>query len=106
MPQQNDIRLTKAQILAISKVFMKLEDEWLEELLGRRRFLTLKDAIGRIEAPVFNDGKAMHEQGAPAQSPYTLPLEVKTCPHGNPPGDCNDCAILSDLAYDAAREAR
>jgi len=28
-----------------------------------------------------------------------------TCQHGNRPHDCNDCMILSDLAYDAARES-
>jgi hypothetical protein len=76
MPQQNDIRLTKVQIEAISEVFMNLDDAWLEELLGRRRFLTLKDAVGRIEAPVFNSGKPMHERGAKATNPYTLPLEA------------------------------
>jgi len=28
------------------------------------------------------------------------------CPHGELLGDCNDCDILGDLAFDAARESR
>jgi len=28
------------------------------------------------------------------------------CPHGADPAECNDCAVLSDLAYDSAREDR
>ena len=30
----------------------------------------------------------------------------KECPHGNPPADCNECMIESDMAFDAAREQR
>ncbi len=28
------------------------------------------------------------------------------CPHGNPAGECNDCDVASDFAFDAAREDR
>ena len=30
----------------------------------------------------------------------------KECRHGNPPSDCNECMIESDLAFDTAREQR
>jgi len=32
------------------------------------------------------------------------PPEPVTCPHGNPPGECNACDYLADEAFDAARE--
>ena len=30
----------------------------------------------------------------------------KECPHGNPPAECNECMISSDIAFDADREQR
>lgn len=32
------------------------------------------------------------------------PSVPEECPHGLPWGDCNDCMVAGDLAYDAARE--
>jgi hypothetical protein len=53
-----------------------LDKDALKQQFGVRRFKVLEAAIEKIEAPVFNDGKAMHEQGRPATDPYTLPLEA------------------------------
>lgn len=33
-----------------------------------------------------------------------IPAVPDECPHGRPWGDCNDCMVAGDLAYDAARE--
>lgn len=33
-----------------------------------------------------------------------MPPEMTECAHGNKPEDCDHCAHLSDMAYDAQRE--
>lgn len=78
MPQQNNITLTEIQVRAISDLYLGLDKDALKEQFGVRRFRVLEAAIAKIEAPVFNDGKAMHERGRPATDPYTLPLEART----------------------------
>jgi hypothetical protein len=39
-----------------------------------------------------------------SNAPNEPPEESQQCAHGNNPADCNACAVLSDIAYDTARE--
>lgn len=71
-----DVRLSEAQIDAMSKLYLALDPEWIKDEFGVQRSNVIKAAIANIEKPVFNSGKPMHEQGRRATSPYTLPLEA------------------------------
>lgn len=60
----------------------------------------------RIEEIIANDKSPCRTCGKPTKYQYCSDGCTPDCPHGSKPDECDECAHLSDLAYDAARESR
>lgn len=70
--------------------------------VGRLRYADKIDAVG--EALFCEDMEKAEKEYNEMMDQRKY--EPTTCPHGREFHECNACMIASDLAYDAAREAR
>lgn len=72
---------------SVAKSIRKALDEWVDEINASQYFEELPE-------PDYSDRDW--------QNHYAV--KINKCPHGNQPGNCDDCDFESDIAYDAARE--
>jgi len=74
---------------SVAKSIRKALAEWVDEYNASQDFESLPE-------PDYSD--------CDWQNHYAV--KISKCPHGNQPGNCDDCDFASDIAYDAAREQR
>jgi hypothetical protein len=64
--------------------------------LGEQTFNGRRITVERLELP----------RTKRANDVFLLDRSTLTCPHGNPPSECDACFRAADLAFDADREDR
>lgn len=106
--------MNELTILVIGIAFGFLTHRLLRLQREQRKLI---ERLGRLEQPngcsyefetTYVAPRLCDNCGKPIASPYweygwCEECQNKNCRHGNPPHDCNECMVESDLAYDARR---